>query len=145
MVVGAKRKLSYGTTPLKKAKVMGGAKKAQTFAAKVKKVVLRAMETKRTNGYTKWNDYSHNSIISYSGVAGTVAPTRNGPSNSLYCTSGSLPHERDGKKIYVNHIDIQVHLQQLRQVANTVAYSYNACTMFRTKLNHTHIHTHAGL
>lgn len=74
---------------------------------------------------------TNNSICCPSGTNGTVGTVRNGPLNLLYSTMGDLPRERDGKKIYVQHIDVSLLFQQPMQSSITSAYSYLRKTLLR--------------
>lgn len=51
--------------------------------------------------------------------------------NLAYTTGGNLARERDGKKIYCQHIDVQLMFQQQMQSAVTTAFAYNARTFIR--------------
>lgn len=92
---------------------------------------MRNMETKRTNGLSNWTTLYHNAVGVCDGNLGTVSAARNGMRNLLYCTGGSLPRERDGKKVMCMYIDVQLLIQQTQQSAITAAYAYNARTLFR--------------
>lgn len=127
----ARRKLDFAAAGMAVIK----RQRKQTFASKVKKVVLRNAETKLTNGATKWFTINHNAIpaaADMQGVIGaTASKTQNGAHNLLYCETGSLPYTRDGEKIYCKDINVQVHLQAHPNIGSAVSDPWSADAYFR--------------
>lgn len=136
-IMPAKRKLNFiDSKTLQIAKkvrtaVAGTASKTkQSFAKKVKSIVLRNTETKIINGATAYEQVAHNGIYSFTGTIGNAASkSLNCMRNLTYCEVGDGGFQRDGEKIHAKHIDVQMLFQTPGSVqgsgTDSLAYSNN--------------------